>query len=259
MFPAKLYVLLYLTNAIAQMTRGFDKRVYYVKQTIDNNIAKTLLTTINQLKKSNFGLRQIENINSVLNITGVLNDYLIPTSSNGDPPINFEVMQGQQINMPTELMDSLEEMAVNSTDVPIELIQARQSMDYAVQYTMTNSKFLRKIYHRQGQYQKFLSIIVTRIYNYEYQENVDLTVTLPPPIFLNITNTSQIINNTSDFASAIAEVRMAEEQNEVKKAIFTKKVKEYYLGSYLDTNVLDRIEKEATQLAALAQDDQPQE
>jgi hypothetical protein len=150
-------------------------------------------------------------------------------------------------------------MAVNSTDVPIELIQARQSMDYAVQYTMTNSKFLRKIYHRQGQYQKFLSIIVTRIYNYEYQENVDLTVTLPPPIFLNITNTSQIINNTSDFASAIAEVRMAEEQNEVKKAIFTKKVKEYYLGSYLDTNVLDRIEKEATQLAALAQDDQPQE
>lgn len=256
LFPAKIYCCLYITNAIANLTRSFDKRVYYVKQTIDNNIAKTLLTTINQIKKSNFGLRQIENINNVLNITGAFNDFLIPTNSSNDPPINFEIMQGQQINMPTELMATLEEMAVNSTDVALELIQARQSMDYAVQYTMTNSKFLRKVYHRQGQFQAFLSIIVSRIYNYEYNEDIDLVVTLPPPVFLNITNTSQIINNTSDFANAVVEIRMSAETDETVKAIFSKDTKEYYLGSYLDTTMLDKLEEQARQKASIISKEQ---
>lgn len=256
LFPGKLYACLYITNAIANLTRSFDKRVYYVKQTIDNNIAKTLLTTINQIKKSNFGLRQIENINNVLNITGAFNDFLIPTNSSNDPPINFEIMQGQQINMPEELMNTLEEMAINSTDVPIELIQARQSMDYAVQYTMTNSKFLRKVYHRQGQFQKFLSEIVTKIYDYEYFEDVALDVTLPPPVFLNITNTSQIIQNTSDFANNIVEIRMGAEPDEKVKAIFGKKVKEHYLGSYLDTSIIDKLEEQARQEAQIGPKEQ---
>lgn len=160
-------------------------------------------------------------------------------------------MQGQQVNMPTELMDSLEEMAVNSTDVPIELIQARQSMDYAVQYTMTNSKFLRKVYHRQGQYQRFLSHIITKIYNYEYNENVQLEVQLPPPIFLNISNTAQIMTNTADLAAGVVELRMANEPNESVRNIFGKKVKEYYLGSYLDQAMLDKMETEARQEASL--------
>lgn len=72
MIPAKLYASLYVTNSIAVMTRGQDKRVYYVRQNVDTNIAQTLLNTINQIKKSNFGMRQIENINNILNITGRL-------------------------------------------------------------------------------------------------------------------------------------------------------------------------------------------
>lgn len=250
LFPATIYSELYLTNAIAQLTRSFDKRVYYVKQTIDTNIAKTLMTTINQIKKSNYNLRQMSNINNIFNLTGAMTDFLVPTNG-GDPPISMEVMQGQQINVPTDLMDSLEEMAVNSTDVPIELIQARQSMDYAVQYTMTNSKFLRKVYHRQGQYQRFLSTIITKIYNYEYNENVQLEVQLPPPIFLNISNTAQIMTNTSDLANGVVEYRMANEQDENVRNIFGRKVKEYYIGSYLDSAVLDKLELESRQEASL--------
>lgn len=259
LFPAKLYACLYITNAIALMTRSYDKRVYYVKQTIDNNIAKTLLTTINQIKKSNFGLRQIENINNVLNITGAFNDYLIPTNGSNDPPINFEIMQGQTINTPNELLEMLQEMAINSTDIPIELINARQSMDYAVQYTMTNSKFLRKVYSRQGQYQRFLSTILTRIYNYEYMEDTTLKVKLPPPVFLNITNTSQIINNTNDYANGIVEIKMAAEKDETVKMIFAKKVKEYYLGSYLDDTVMSKLEEDARQEASKINADTPAE
>src|SRR5574344_2696160 len=137
LFPATLYSAMYITNCIWTMTRSQDKRVYYVKQNVDTNISKTLLTTINQIKKGNMNIRQIENINHIMSITGRFNDYVIPRNSSGDSPIDFEVLQGQTVEFKTELMTILEEMAINSTDVPMEIIQMRQSAEFATQLTMS--------------------------------------------------------------------------------------------------------------------------
>lgn len=254
LLPAKLYASLYITNLIAYLTRGQDKRIYYVKQQVETNIAKTLLNTIDQIKKSNMNIRQIENINNILNITGRFNDYVIPTNASGDYPINFEVMQGQSVDIKTDLMDMLEEMAINATEIPLELIQARQSMDYAVHYTMTNSKFLRKVFKRQAIYQKYCSDLITKIYNYEYDEDEDLKVMLPAPMFLNITNTNQIINNTNEFANSIVDIQMADEQDENVKSIFSKLVRKHYLNTYIDEHNIVELENQARQMAALNND-----
>ena len=251
LIPAKLYSCLYITNTIAAMTRGQDKRVYYVKQNVDTNIAKTLLTTIDQIKKSNFGIRQVENINNVLNIIGRFNDYVIPLGPSGDSPVQFDIISGQNIDIKTDLMDKLEEMAINSTDVTLELIQARQSIDYAVQLTMTNSKFLRKVYNRQAKYQKFCSEILTKLYNGEYNEESSLTVSLPPPMFLNITNTNQIITNTRDYVESIWAEDVADETDEVFKVIYKRKLLNYHLGSYIDISKHEEIKNQAKQEAAL--------
>lgn len=95
LLPAKLFACLYITNTIGILTRGNDKRVYYVNQSVDTNISKTMLNVISQIKQSNFGLRQMESLNHILNITGRYNDLVIPKNQNGNAPIEFEVMQGQ--------------------------------------------------------------------------------------------------------------------------------------------------------------------
>lgn len=56
LLPAKLFACLYITNTIGILTRGNDKRVYYVNQSVDTNISKTMLNVISQIKQSNFGL-----------------------------------------------------------------------------------------------------------------------------------------------------------------------------------------------------------
>lgn len=247
LIPAKLWVAIYITNALGIMTRGNDKRVYYVKQSVESNISKTLLKTINEIKKSNFGIRQIENINSVLNITGRFNDYIIPRSADGQSPIEFEVMPGQQIEIKTELLNLLEESAINPTGVPIEIIQNRQSPDYAMQLTMSNSKFLRFVYTRQSDYQKAINPLITKIYDIEYTTNDEILVTLPPPLFINVTNTNQLIVNTNDYCDNITNIVMADEQDEAIKAIFAKELKIYHLGSYMNMDVIERIKNKAYQ------------
>jgi hypothetical protein len=247
LIQAKLWVAIYITNCLAVMTRGNDKRVYYVKQTVETNISKTLLKTINEIKKSNFGIRQIENINSVLNITGRFNDYIIPRGADGQSPIEFEVMPGQNVEIKTDLLNLLEESAINSTGVPLEIIQSRQSPDYAMQLTMSNSKFLRFVYFRQAQFQKQLNQLFTKIYDIEYNTNDQINVTLPPPLFINVTNTNQLITNTNDFCNNIVEIYMADEQDDVLKQKFAMELKKHYLGNYLNSDMITDIMNRARQ------------
>lgn len=259
MFPATLYCAMYITHSIWNMTRAQDKRVYYVNQTVDTNISKTLLNTINQIKKGNFGIRQIENINHILNITGMFNDYIIPRSPGGQAPIDFEVMQGQQVEWQTEFMTSLEEMAVNSTDVPMEMIQMRNSVDYSSQLTMSSSKFLRKVYNRQSKYQKNLTHIFNKIYNNEFDDNIQLSVVLPPPMFLNITNTNQMMTNVNEYSQSVAQLILdPDEQDPIKNEVI-REINKYNLGSYLNIQELEDIAHKAKQHVAAATNDDNQE
>lgn len=246
LIPAKLYACLYITNTLGILTRGQDKRVYYVKQNVEQNIAQTMLNVINQIKRGNFGMRDIESMNTILNLTGRFNDYVIPVGPSGDPPIQFEVMQGQNFEPNTELMDKLEEMSINSTGMPIEFIQNRmQSLDFAVQATTVNGKVLRSTYKRQSLYEYYLSRIETKLYNSEYNENIVITCSLPTPLFLHMTNINQMIQNTKEYVQSIAdyeyEAESANDNNaDAKKAIFIRNMMRKKLTSYLK---LDEIEE----------------
>ena len=245
LIPAKLYTSLYMTGYLGIMTRGHDKRVYYVKQNVDTNISKVLLNTINQIKKGNMGARELTSVKNLLNITGRYNDYIIPVGASGDSPINFEVMQGQNIDIKQELLDLLEQMAVNSTDVPYEYVQSRQTVDYAVRLTMSSGKFLRKSFKRQAKCEIFFSRIMTNVYNTEFDENDDIEVELPPPAFLNLLNTNSMIQNINETVSSILEMEMADETDEMVRNIFTKKLKRNYLSGYLDLKNIESLKEQS--------------
>lgn len=141
---------------------------------------------------------------------------------------------GQQFDIQTDLLNMLEEMAVNSTDVPLELINARLSMDYATHYTMSSTKFLRKAYKRQGEYQVFLTEICRKLYMCEYDKVDKLNVTLPPPVFLNITNTSQILDNADQYITKIIDLDLGQDGDPVLKDFYKRGLIQDYLGTYLD-------------------------
>lgn len=242
--PATLYSALFITNAIWNLTRGQDKRVYYVKQNVDTNTSQVLLNTIEQIKKGNMGIRQIENISHILNITGRFNDYLIPTSASGEEPMRMEILQGQTTELQTELMQVLLEAAIIPTGIPMEYIEQRRSVEFATQLTMSNNKFLMIVYKRQNKFQKILTRELKVMYFNQYNEGCSLKVKLPPPMFLNITNINQIMMNISDMSQKLVEIMGVGYPEEilpyVQKAINIK-----YLGTYLDLDEIESIMADA--------------
>lgn len=192
--PAKLYTSLYITNTIGVITRGQDKRAFYVKQAIDTNIASILLNTINQIKKGNFGMRDINNLTNFINVTGRFNDFIIPEGN--EPPIRMEVIQGQDIQIKTELMEMLENMALAPTGVPLEAVQSRlNQVDFATVVVSNNGKLLRKAYNRQNKTEKMLNPFLSLLYNNEYNTNDKIEMTLPPPKYLNNQQSDLMIEN----------------------------------------------------------------
>lgn len=257
LLPAKLYASIYLSNCIGVLTRGQDKRVYYIKQTVDTNIAGNLLNTINQIKKSNFGLRDVNSIGQILNITGRYNDYYIPTNQ-GDPPIQFEIMPGQNIEIKTDLLNILEEMAVNSIDTPLELLQARESVDYALHYSMTSSKFFNKVIKRQSITNPFFSRLLMAIYNYEFSTNDIIEFKLPTPIHLKMSNISTIIETSKTFAESISDYEYPGNDDDQKKAMLKRKIMRQQLASHVDQSLIDQFKDEIDREFSSQNSDQEQ-
>lgn len=250
LFPAKLYTCLYISNTIALLTRGYDKRLYHVKQTIDTNITSVLLNVINQIKRSNFNLRQIENMNNIMNVTGRFNDLVIPQNANGESPVSFEIMPGQNVEVKTEFMNMLEEMAVNQTGVSLEMVNSRYQESTATHLTMSNARFLIKVYARQKLYEPILSAIYTKLYQYEYDTNSIVKVELPPPIMLNFTNTSQILSMSQELIQNIVQMKFGSSQNDQEKMAFTSLLMEYYYDSFLPMDKINEMADKAKSITA---------
>ena len=147
----------------------------------------------------------------------------------------------------TELLEKLEEAAINATGIPIELVNARLQLDFATKLTMSNTKFMRFIFKRQAKFETFLGNIMTDIYNTEQQNDADkVTVkcVLPSPIMFNVNNLNQILELVTQQAQAMADLVYADTNDqdvEIKKNIYKKHYVQFKLGTYLKQNELDII------------------
>ena len=185
------------------------------------------------------GMRQIESMNNILNIVGRYNDYIIPQGPSGEPPIQFEIMPGQDIQTPTDIMDKMEESAINPI-MPYEFINSVMQQDFATRFTMSNSRFLRTIFTRQNKTEIFATKMYTKIYYYEYDEHFqEITIVLPPPTYMVLQNNSQLLDNVQSMAEKISMTYLEGESDEVK-AEFNKLYVRDALSTYIDYDKVER-------------------
>jgi hypothetical protein len=157
----------------------------------------------------------------------------------GDPPIDFQVMNGQDIQTPTELMEKMEEAAINPI-MPFEFLSSTYQQDFATRFTMSNSRFLRTIFTRQNKTENFATKMYTKIYNYEYNEFFqEISIILPPPTYMVLQNNSQLFDNVQQIAEKISSTYLYTEADDVKME-FNKLYIRDALSTYIDYDKVER-------------------
>lgn len=225
MIPASMYVAITQSNALGIITRGFDRRVYYVKQRVDTNIAGTLIHTINSIRQANFGSREMCNPKTMLNVTGRFNDMVVPIGASGDAPVNMEVQPGQDIDTKQDFCEELKEQAIAPTPVPYEWIDQQKSVDFATRLTQASSKFLTFVLKRQKITARFFSQIIQRIYDFEFRGNdskrAKVRVFLNVPSYMEELRDNDINRVVLENAQNVAEYLFKDDQDlEKKKFVF---------------------------------------
>lgn len=258
LFIAKIYLSLMITNTMMRLTRKPDKRVYYVKQGVNKEVGRSIQNALIQLKKDQGSIYDINHISRIMSFAGRFSDLFIPVADNGDKPIDFDVMAGQDVEMRDEFIETIERIMVNGTGVPNALYNNYGSeVDYARTLSMANGKFIRLIVSYQFDFEDPFTECTRKICYSEINNdnegtnsqsyNIDsIKVTLPSPVTLNLTNSIDLFNNVNQMVDNILQTELGDEQSNDPR--LTKHIRRKLIRNFMpniDWDYIDKIVKNA--------------
>ena len=214
LFYARIYMMLLLTNISAKIARSNDVRAYYVTTDESGGVPTMVMNAINTLKRNNRSFYSMTNLGKMISNFNVFDDLFLAKSQGDNKPLDFEVIQGQDINMDNEMMDILESIIVESTGVPLALIQTAAEAEFAKAYATFNLKVMRSGLEYQIEYNPAIEEFIKKILRSEKvnaEESVkeiieQLSIYLQSPMNLLLTNALEQINNAKDLANGIGEI-----------------------------------------------------
>ena len=146
LFYAKLYLSLLVFNMITYLTKSQDTLVTYVKTSgIDKNVINKTMNIAKQMKAKQIGIGDLMDYSSIYGKIGTGRDIFIPEGESGERGLSWDVIQGQDVNMQSDLMEQLKEAFINGTGVPSVIMNYINEADFAKTLVMANAKQLRRV------------------------------------------------------------------------------------------------------------------
>ena len=212
LFFSRLYMMVLLSTITARVIRGNDIRAYYVDVDADGGMNNMIYNAIDTLQATNHSILGANHISKLISTFTVFDDLIIPRA-NGENQINFDIISGQSVDIPTDLLELLEKICVDSTGTPLQLIQSSTEADFARTYTMLNISFMKSILDLQTDINPSITELVLKIIKCELGDDDEimniidnLECYLQSPMNLLLTNLLEQINNAKDAAQGIMEV-----------------------------------------------------
>lgn len=206
LFAAKLYVIMLVSNFLTNTVRKHDMRAYYIKQGLNKNITQTIMNAAYQLKKTQFNIHDVMDINRTFNMIGKNHEIFIPVSENGDKPIDFDVIAGDSsTGMENEFLEFLKKAALNGLGMPPSLIDDVANIDSVRPFIMQNERFARSCIPLQIELQEPLNKFFNTLCKIEMGEDFiydSVLCKFPTPTSVNKSNILEKLQNNQSIIEA---------------------------------------------------------
>jgi hypothetical protein len=218
------YAMLYLTllnfKIIMITTRSMDTRMFLVKTTYENkDISGRVNKVIGEFKENQISYNDFGSVRGILSKVGKGHDVGIPVTPNGDRAFDIEVMQGQQYDLDTPLMELLRKGMITNTGCPSAMMNAMDEIDFARQLPMLHAKFVTRMVSLQEETEIACTELYRKILSYgDYESNEDkldmFTFKWSRPKSINVTNINDLINNADQLTEFMIKVFQGENTND---------------------------------------------
>lgn len=158
LFYAKLYLMLLLFNIMSIILYSNDTKVNYVKQSgIDKNIANKIEEIARKKQERSLNLMDLFSYTTLVKKIGTGSEMYIPVGRSNDRGLETEILQGQQVQLQTELMEFLRKCYILGTGVPDAIINYLNEADFAKAIELANTKFVSRVVDLQMDFNDSLS------------------------------------------------------------------------------------------------------
>lgn len=146
LFPAKMLLSTLVSKLLLFMNKSGNRTVAYVRKgPIDVSTNNHVQRTIRMLQESNITFSDLLSTNISFHKFSRSGNIQLPMARNGDRLIDFEVQEGQEVDMRTPMEEYLEKLTILGTGVPDVIMEYTNAADYAKSIVTANIKFASRV------------------------------------------------------------------------------------------------------------------
>lgn len=237
LYPAKLLLSLLICKMLNYMNKSGNRTYAHIyKGPIDLNNTNQVQRVVRNLQEANITMNDLLSSSLIFSKMSRDTNIALPTTRDGKKLVEFEVQEGQNIELKTDFEDKLEEMAIIGTGVPAVLMDYVNQIDYAKQITSANIKFAGRVSSLQADLEdattKLYKILIRNSNITEELKTKTLTdfeFVLIRPKALSASNNSDYMRTALENANTIADVLIGqsvlnEPKNQKLKDIVVRKI-----------------------------------
>lgn len=214
LFPAKLLLSMIVTRMLNYINKTGNKTIAHIHKGQTNAFDTNQMNrVIRDLQDADITFNDLLSPNLVFNKLNRDGNMAIPTSRDGSKLIEFEIQEGQQIDMTPEYEKILENMAIMGTSVPTVIMEYIGSAEFAKQIVSANIKFAGHVASLQSDVEEPTTILYKKLVEHsnltDEQKAIcaeSLEIQLPRPRVLINSNNNEYISQLDQAAEAIADL-----------------------------------------------------
>ena len=225
-FFARLYLMLMLNNILTKVRKGSDRTLFYVNPGMSTDIQGAVTEAINSITQSEIRMSDTTSMKGVLTAVGSVVDLFLPQSSDGEKPIQSEVIGGQQVDMNDEFMQYLIKSIIMSFGIPPVVVDGTNDIDFAKTLSMANLEIANTVALEQAEINKPLTKLLRRVLAYDLNLSKDeidsITATLIPPKSILIQLANEQLQTVKELGTNMADLNITSD-DDVDKKLFVKR------------------------------------
>lgn len=239
LFYAKLYLMLLLFKIVSIVLYSNDTKVNYIKTSgIDKNIANKIQEIAREKQSRQINLMDLMSYTSIINKIGRGNETYIPVGRSGDRGLETEILQGQDVQLDTPLMEMLKTSYILGTGVPSAIMNYLNEADFAKSIETANTKFQGRVMSNQLDFNDGITRLYRMVARFsttlETNELDSLEVKLTPPKFANNNIKQEMLNSFSALRDFLIQLYYGDSAMQDPAMVntvrsFTKKIAKEYL------------------------------
>ena len=221
LFPAKMLLSVLVSKLLLYMNKAGSKTIAYVRKgPIDRSGSNQIQRVIRMLQESNITFSDLLSTNLSFAKFSRYGNLQIPMARNGDRLIDFEIQEGQDVDMHTPMEDYLEKLTIIGTGVPSVIMEYTDAADYAKSIVTANIKFAGRVASLQSDLEEattklYKKLLETSTLDDDLKRKVipNFKFKLCRPRVLTNINMSDYIQQMEQVTRAISNLFLGEQDN----------------------------------------------